>query len=128
MATDPRRTLGDLGEQVAADHLARRGYRIVERNFRTRYGELDLVAASRRSLVFCEVKTRIATRPAFPSSALAAIGHDKRRRLRMLAAQWLATRPRSERPARPELRFDAIAVLLDPHGALLALEHVEDAF
>src|SRR5215210_3156254 len=60
MATDLRRDRGALGERIALEHLERRGYRIVDRNFRTRYGELDIVAADRRALVFCEVKTRVA--------------------------------------------------------------------
>ena len=57
---DPRRAVGNLGEQIAADHLARAGYVILARNFRTRFGELDLVAADERCIVFCEVKARIA--------------------------------------------------------------------
>src|SRR3954452_11581903 len=56
MATDQRRTHGELGERIAEEHLAHRGYTIVARNFRTRYGEIDLVAADSDALVFCEVK------------------------------------------------------------------------
>ena len=52
--TDPRRVLGTLGEDIAAQHLLARGYRIVDRNFRTRWCELDIVAAYQRTLVFCE--------------------------------------------------------------------------
>lgn len=56
MSDDPRRRLGYAGEQLAADHLARRGFRILERNFRTRWGELDIIATNGRSIVFCELK------------------------------------------------------------------------
>ena len=62
--SDPRRALGALGERLAAEHLERAGYRIVERNYRTRYGELDIVASGERCLVFCEVKTSAPGGPA----------------------------------------------------------------
>jgi putative endonuclease len=55
---DLRPQLGRLGEQLAAEHLIRRGFQIVERNYRTRWGELDIVAYDGRTLAFCEVKTR----------------------------------------------------------------------
>jgi putative endonuclease len=128
MATDLRRTHGELGERIAADHLEHRGYEILARNFRTRYGELDLVAADERALVFCEVKTRIAGRAGGPAGPLDAIGPRKRDRLRRMATQWLAETPGGSRPRRRELRFDAIGVMLTPTGRLLALEHLENAF
>src|SRR5688572_29160696 len=59
VADDPRRRLGARGEELAARHLEARGLEVVERNYRTRYGELDVVARDERFLVFCEVKTRI---------------------------------------------------------------------
>ena len=105
-----------------------RGYRILERNFRTARGEVDLVAASPRALVFCEVKTRIAGGRVGPEAPLDAIGITKRRRLRRLATAWLSSRPAAARPRRPELRFDAIGVTLGRRGELVRLEHVEDAF
>src|SRR5919199_3498780 len=97
MSTDRRRDRGALGERIAAQHLERRGYRIVERNYRSRRGELDLVAADRRTLVFCEVKTRVAGGATGPATPLDAIGPAKRRRLRALAKEWLA-RPRDPPP------------------------------
>jgi putative endonuclease len=125
---DPRRALGALGERLAADHLRRAGYRIVERNFRTRFGELDIVAAGDRCLVFCEVKTRVRGRNG-GFDALDSIGHDKRRRVRAMAAQWLVERrPETGQPCAPELRFDAIGVNVSPSGRLLSLDHLEDAF
>jgi putative endonuclease len=126
MSSNPRRTRGELGERIAAEHLEHRGYRIVARNFRTRYGELDLVAADDRALVFCEVKTRVAGGRSGPAGALDAIGPGKRKRVRSLATQWLAST--AERPHRPDVRFDAIGVTITPAGELLALEHLEGAF
>jgi putative endonuclease len=130
MATaDPRRTRGDLGERIAARHLAAHGYEILERNFRTRRGELDIVAADEGCIVFCEVKTRVANGRSGPLRGIDAIGHVKQRRLRALAGQWLRARPPGDaRPARPGVRFDAIDVTLSRGGALVSLEHLPDAF
>jgi putative endonuclease len=128
MPGDPRRTLGSLGEDHAAAHLSRAGYRILDRNFRTRYGEIDLVACDERHLVFCEVKTRRAGGSRGPAGPLDAIGVTKRRKLRVMAAQWLKARPCDTRPYAESMRFDAIGILIDPRGRLVALEHLEGAF
>jgi putative endonuclease len=126
---DPRRRLGARGEELAARHLEARGYQVVERNFRTRYGELDVVAQDARFLVFCEVKTRIARGPPGEDvlGPFAAIGARKQRQVRAMAREWL-THGRLEGPRPPEVRFDAIGVSLDARGCLLALEHLEAAF
>jgi putative endonuclease len=126
MPIDLRRDRGTLGERLAVEHLERRGYRIVDRNFRTRHGELDIVAADNRALIFCEVKTRVIGGRSGPATPLEAIGPAKQRRLRALAREWLASA--SERPHRPEIRFDAIGVTITASGNLLALEHLEAAF
>jgi putative endonuclease len=126
MPIDLRRDRGTLGEHLAVEHLERRGYRIVDRNFRTRHGELDIVAADNRALIFCEVKTRVIGGRSGPATPLEAIGPAKQRRLRALAREWLASA--SERPHRPEIRFDAIGVTITASGNLLALEHLEAAF
>jgi len=128
MSPDQRRARGAHGERLAEQHLLAAGYRVVERNFRTRYGELDLVAASSRALVFCEVKTRVEGSLGGPAGPLDAIGRDKRRRLRLMAGQWLANRAGEQRAAPALLRFDAIGITLTTSGALARLEHVEDAF
>ena len=128
MALDLRRRHGELGERIAEEHLQHRGYRILARNFRTRFGELDLVAADERTLVFCEVKTRLSGTIRGPAAPLDAIGTRKRDRLRRMARQWLADTAAIDRPRPKELRFDAIGVILTPAGRLVALEHVEAAF
>lgn len=127
-AGDPRRRLGARGEDLAVRHLEARGFEVVERNFRTRYGELDVVARDARALVFCEVKTRIvrlATRVVL--GPFAAIGVRKQRQVRAMAREWLG-QGRLEGPRPPELRFDAIGVSFDAQGSLLSLEHLEGAF
>jgi putative endonuclease len=131
--SDPRRILGAEGERLARCHLEARGLAVLDANFRTRHGELDIVAADERCLVFCEVKTRVRRRPPTESDArdelgpLAAIGSRKQRKLRLLAREWLAERG-TEVAWRPSLRFDAIGVELDRSGRLLRLDHLEDAF
>jgi putative endonuclease len=126
---DRRRELGALGEELAARKLERSGCRVFERNFRTRRGELDLIAVSSSAIIFCEVKTRVRGVSGDGLPALTAVGAAKRRRLRRLAGEWLHGRAAgSERPHRPELRFDAIGVELAPDGRVLAIEHVENAF
>jgi putative endonuclease len=128
MSNDPRRRLGEIGESLAAQHLEARGYEVIDRNFRTRHGELDLVASDRRCLVFCEVKTRIARAAPSPFGPLAAIGFRKRRQVRAIAREWLAANTSTDRPRPGRLRFDAIGVSFDARGRLVGLEHLEDAF
>ncbi len=125
---DHRRSLGALGERIACRHLRARGYDIVDRNFRTRHGELDVVAALPRCLVFCEVKTRLVQRLGGDFPPLSAVGPRKQRKLRAMAREWLGSDAvrTARRPG--EIRFDAIGVTLDREGRLLRLEHIEDAF
>ncbi len=122
--TERRQRLGQTGETLAAQHLVRRGLRILERNYRTRWGELDIVAFDGRELVFCEVKTRRAT----PGSVwpLESVHPHKRRQVRRMASSWLRERP--DHPYAHAIRFDAIGVTVDRAGRLLSLEHLEGAF
>jgi putative endonuclease len=124
---DPRQRLGALGERLAREHLEARGFEILDANFRTRLGELDVVARNGRFLVFCEVKTRIRRGERGALGPFASIGSRKRRRVRMMAREWLAAR-KITGPRPPEIRFDAIGVELAPSGRLVELEHLEDAF
>ncbi len=124
MAIDPRKPLGRLGEKVAAEHLERRGFRVIERNYRTRWGELDIVAYDGKTLAFCEVKTRRAGSATV--DPLESIGPSKRQRVRRMARSWLSQR--SDRPYAEVLRFDAVGVTFDRSGQLVAIEHVEGAW
>src|SRR5579875_2055985 len=114
MASDGRRALGRAGEDIAAEHLRRRGFAILERNFRTRWGELDLVACDARHLVFCEVKTRSSASAGVAGDPLDAVHTAKRNQVRRMAAQWLIER--RDRPRVALLRFDAIGIVLDAGG------------
>ena len=124
MPSDPRQDLGRAGESLAADHLQRLGYRVLERNFRTRWGELDLVGFDGQTLCFVEVKTRRA--PAGTEPPVVAITPRKQIRVRRMAASWLAAR--RDRPWASELRFDAIGIVLGAGGELCSLQHLEGVF
>ena len=78
------------------------GYEVVDRNWRTASGELDLVACSTSLIVFCEIKTRASDRYGPPG---AAVGKAKQRRLRLLAVEWLAAHDRHG-----AVRFDVAAI------------------
>jgi putative endonuclease len=113
-----------MGEDIAAEHLIRRGFRVLNRNYRTRWGELDIVAYDGRVLAFVEVKSRSASlRMGTP---LEAVGVAKRAQVRKMGRGWLAAHP--DRPFANAIRFDAIGLVFDRTGRLLALEHLEGAF
>ena len=104
----------------------RRGFEIVERNYRTRWGELDIIAFDGRTLAFCEVKTRRAGAGGANPNPLDAVHAFKRSQVRKMAGRWLIDR--TDRPHADRLRFDAIGVTLDNADRLLRLEHLEGAF
>jgi len=105
MTTLTRAQLGALGEQLATDHLTSLGLQILQRNWRCRYGELDVIAAdtAARTVVFVEVKTR--TGDGFGGVAQ-AVTTEKVRRLRRLAGLWLA----SQNGSWAAIRIDVIGV------------------
>jgi putative endonuclease len=127
MTTHTRQAVGRIGERLAAEHLVARGYQILERNFRTRFGELDLIARGEGCLVFCEVKTRVGRGSGSVFGPLTAVGRRKRAQLRRIAGQWLHTGSTAGIGA-PRVRFDVIGITLAADGRLLALEHVQEAF
>jgi putative endonuclease len=108
--------VGAYGERVAARILADAGMRIIDRNWRCRTGEIDLVALDGATVVFCEVKTRRSGRFGEPVNAVVP---GKARRLRRLAAEWLgAAGVRAD-----EVRFDVVSVLAPLRGAA-EVEHL----
>ena len=109
-------TLGQQGEQLAADYLEAEGFSVLARNWRCRHGEIDIVALDGDCLVVCEVKTR---RSSVCGDALEAVTPAKLARLRRLAAAWLADQERYF----PDLRIDVIAVR-QPGAGAESLEHL----
>jgi putative endonuclease len=127
MNGDRRRRVGRIGERLAAERLERSGYRVLERNYRTREGEIDIVARRGHTLVFCEVKTIVARETGNgPAFALEAVRSAKQAKIRRLARAWMSERVGAA--GFRSVRFDAIGVTLSPHGRVLGLEHVEAAF
>jgi putative endonuclease len=128
---DPRRSLGRLGEQLAAAHLERLGFATLARNVRTGHGEIDLIVFDGRTLAFVEVKTRRVRAAARPSATgpqpLAWLRQRQQVRIRRLACAWLSDTS-AVRPRAATIRFDAIGVTVDRGGQLMALEHVEGAW
>jgi putative endonuclease len=98
--------IGASGEDRAADALHRRGYRLVERNYRCKVGELDIIARDGPTLVFVEVRSR---RTADHGTALDAVGWRKQAKVSRVAAHYIATR----RPRFETARFDVVAITGD---------------
>jgi putative endonuclease len=110
MPEDLRQQFGKAGEDVACDELKRRGYAILARRFRTRVGELDIIARDGPTLVFIEVKAR---RTAHFGTAGDAVTAHKRRRLARMAEEFLLR----SRLTRVPCRFDVVAVQWPAQGA-----------
>lgn len=108
-----------------ASRLIADGWRILDRNARFRGGELDIVAIEAKVLVFVEVKAARSAHGPCPQRPELAVGPVKQRRLRRLAAAWLAYNRSS--PAWAELRFDVVGVSFDAGGVSRYL-HLRNAF
>jgi putative transposase len=115
----PRRQLGDQGEDLAAAALKKQGYKILERNFVTPLGEIDLIAREGKTVVVVEVKTRKSTRFGSPQEAVSV---TKQQRLRRLADYYLKAKRLTEAP----VRFDVVAVTLA--GDVPQVEIIQNAF
>jgi putative endonuclease len=124
--TTARRRTGARAEQLVADRLTAAGWEILERNARTRYGELDIVARDGSALVFVEVKAGRKNAAYGPERPILAVDARKQRRVRRLAVAWMAER-RGVRPY-AEIRFDAVGVTLDSADRVVEVEHIRAAF
>jgi putative endonuclease len=124
--TVQRQQLGQVAEDLVAARLRDAGWALVERNARSRFGELDLVALDGRTLVFVEVKAGRAGSLHGPERPILAVDSRKQRRIRRLATAWMAARRNLPRYA--AIRFDAIGVTFDRGGRAVDIEHIEAAF
>lgn len=114
--------VGAWGESLAWEYLRKKRYKLVAVNYRTRYGEIDLIVANRKYLVFVEVKCRKSDKFA---KAAEFVGYRKQSRLRTTAELFLSEHPTDLQP-----RFDVIEVYA-PDGVATAkpeINHLEDAF
>ena len=98
-----RQQLGKLGENLAVEELESRGYAILERRYRTRHGEIDIVARDGDTLVFVEVKARVTSEF---GTAAEAVTRQKQLRLARMAREYLALAGIADRPC----RFDVVAI------------------
>ncbi len=113
------RASGDLGEELARRYLVRKGYEIVESNYRTRRGELDLISRQADTLVIVEVKLRRGTAYGTP---LEAVTPRKQQAIRLMAEEYLAEKA----PDFQALRFDVVGILL--RGERTQITHIQDAY
>jgi len=121
MITDPRQR-GKWGERTAADYLSGKGYTILATGFRSRFGEIDIIAKSKGNLTFTEVKTRQSRSFAY---AREFVNKSKQRKIITTANYWLAKRPTELQP-----RFDVIEIYAKD-GEFTAepeIIHIENAF
>lgn len=129
--------VGRFGEQVACDHLEKAGLTVLERNWRCRVGEIDVIALDDADgtgpdgpiLVVTEVKTRSSTRFGSP---MEAVDRTKQARLRRLAVLWMTESAAHARPRWSSVRFDVVAVVRRPGGGgapgYVEVTHVRGAF
>ena len=118
--TQRRRRLGQRGEQMAAERLAGMGYQIVERNYRCRAGEIDLVARQAGRWVFVEVRTRRGSAYGTPEESVTA---RKRAHIIAAAQNYLLAHDALE----ADWRIDAVAIVLTRSGQVERLEVIENA-
>lgn len=114
-----KKALGAKGEKIAAEYLAGQGYRIIRRNFYTRYGELDIICDRDNILVFVEVRTKTGTVFGTPEESITP---KKIEHLRKAALGYLATCTGYY----PEIRFDVVAIRIN--GDNTEINHIQNAF
>ena len=126
--TAQRQRIGRAAEDLVATRLAGAGWEILERNARTRYGELDLVALDDCTLVFVEVKAGREGSAYGPERPVLAVDRRKQQRIRRLAVAWMSEH--RDLPRYDEIRFDAVGVSFDRAGRAgrAEVEHIKAAF
>jgi putative endonuclease len=113
--------MGQAAEEAAAHFLLQQGYEVIERNFRTRQGEIDIIAKDGAVLVFVEVRSGHGKALYQPEET---VNHKKQAKLRHMAEVYLSRKNWGD----ISCRFDVAAVIIDPQGQVLSLELIKDAF
>ncbi|MDP2168236.1 MAG: YraN family protein [Thermodesulfovibrionales bacterium] len=113
------KALGAEGEDMAVKFLKKKGLKILERNLRTPFGEIDIIAKDGGTVVFIEVKTRLSDYFGHPAEA---VGYRKKKHIERAALYYLSARRHNA-----AARFDVISIIMRP-GAGEAIEHIKDAF
>ncbi len=115
-----RRRLGDFGERIASGHLEAKGYTILERNWATRDGEIDIIASRGRYLIFVEVRSRSGRSTGTPEESITG---RKASHVRAAAAAYAQEHPEAPK----DQRIDVVAIELDHRGRLMRVEQIENA-
>ena len=116
-----RKLLGDRGERAAVKYLKQQGFRIVAKQYRNSYGEVDIIAQDGKTMVFVEVKTRTSTNDGQPFEA---VDLRKQEKITRVALAWLKQNNRLEQPA----RFDVISILWPDDKGEPQIQHFRNAF
>jgi len=114
-----KQSLGKYGEDLASDYLVRHGYHLIQRNFKARYGEIDIIAMKNSILVFIEVKTRIGKKYGIPEEA---VTQRKIHEVTLTAEYYYLLNPQLPKAH----RVDVIAIELFPDKTIKDLRHIEN--
>ncbi len=115
-----RKETGQLGEKFALDYLKKHGYKIIETNYRCRYGEIDIISKQKNCLVFTEVRAKTSLEYGIPEES---ITETKARHLRAVAYQYLE----SHENLPDQWRIDFIAIEMDDNNKLKRINLIESA-
>ena len=118
---DSRKEVGTEGEKLAAKFLKRKGYRIIQRNYKCKLGEIDIIAEHDGTIIFVEVKTRQTQEFGSPQSSVTA---TKRGQISKVALFYI----RAKRLVDQSCRFDVIGITFPPGSRKPEIEHIENAF
>jgi len=118
MPRDERKLIGKKGEELAYGYLRKLGYAILEKNYRCPFGEIDIIARDKKTLVFVEVKSRTTDDFGYPEEA---VGKDKQRKIVLCAQQYLLKNEKDNTP----VRFDVIAIKMGNNRT--EITHFKDA-
>lgn len=113
-------SIGQWGEKIAQNYLSEKGYAILETNWRRHRDEVDIIAYNRGEIVFVEVKTRTSTEYGRPESF---VDRKKQQAYIRMANTYMRFYNRDER-----VRFDIIAIVVDPQSGAHQIDHLEDAY
>jgi len=113
------KNLGKEGERAAAEYLRRKGYRVIEENYRTRRGEIDIICEQTGSIIFVEVKTRKSLSFGHPEEA---VDSRKRKKMAEIALDYLTEKNLN---GKVDCRFDVVAITLKDSKIV---SHIMDAF
>ena len=118
--------IGETGERIASSYIRRSGYRIIVKNFKTRIGEIDIIACKQRTLIFIEVKCRRSKRFGAPFES---VTREKTKKIRKIAQQYISLNQQELKNYKElKCRFDVISIMLGADDKVCELIHMEDAF